>query len=67
MEEPKNRDCAFQCNWDEDDNQFGCQIIDGSEGNYYCDKSICPFWKEHNIRIEQSEKIKEEIDKKEFE
>jgi len=59
MEEP-DRECSFQCSWDEDEEAWNCQFIEMSQGEHFCDKTICPFWKEQRIAIEQvSKEIKE--------
>ena len=52
MEEPKTRDCAFQVNWDEDEEEYCCQFIEGSEGDHWCDKNICPFWGGQKVTVD---------------
>ncbi len=49
MKEPK-RECAFQGDWDEDDEEFECGVHSNS---YYCDKSVCPFWKGRRVTVQQ--------------
>ena len=38
--EPEKQ-CTFQCNWDDDEKAWICDMTDG---NTYCDKTKCPFW-----------------------
>lgn len=51
-EEP-DRDCAFQTDWTNEDDEgeacsnWSCGLAENSD--HYCDKEICPFWKNHEI------------------
>lgn len=46
-EDEPDRDCAFQTNWQEGDNGKYCWSCGAADIEYNCDKSICPYWKEH--------------------
>lgn len=50
-EEEPDRECSFQNNWQSnDDEKYGwsCGLMNGNEDKY-CEKSLCPFWKDAKI------------------
>jgi len=46
MEEDNEPDtiCAFQCNYNEEDEEWDCALF-GGNSDRYCDKAKCPLWK----------------------
>lgn len=51
MKEPK-QECAFQNEWSEENDAWECQIIKAGNDNVYCNKSICPFWKDQKVTVD---------------